>query len=210
MPKKPESGGEDDVIVPNPANASHRSKAYKLRTRVRAGHTLMPKDSKWLGDYEAAQEANGAGPDPAFGASASERVIHVEERKAAVGTGDAAAHAAAAGAMVREEGRRLDALVQVAINTVEAAGKIIERAGAMYAQMAAHMLARNQQLEDVHLSMLDTVREHYIARVEAEGTAAKAGEGGDDMMKQVMEMIQVANALKRDRPAVSNGKPPAG
>lgn len=156
-----------DVNELNPANPGNRTKAYRLRSKARKGDTVTPEEAAWLSDYEQAQ-AHGQ----SFGASASERVVHVEERSAAVGTGSAAEVAAAA-ALAREEGRRIDYLARSGMDA-------LVKACDMYQRMAEAMLARTQALEEVHLAMLDSVRENYLARTQAEVDAIqnKEGEGG--------------------------------
>lgn len=203
MPRKPPRNVSRNVSEPeepeepNPSNSAHRTRACKLRAARRTGVTMMPSDVAWLTAYEEEQDRRRAGGGPAdFGASQSERIVHVEERKAAVGLGEAAAAAAVSGAMVREEGRRIDTLLQTAVNALELAMK-------MYHQMAAQILERNQQLEEVHLSMLDSVREHFIARTTAEGEVIKAGNTNESEQKQVMDMIQMMMQMG----AARNGAP---
>jgi hypothetical protein len=91
-------------------------------------------------------------------------VTHVEEEEERAGTGDAAIAAVAAAAETREEGRRLDTLIglghQALLGAVEA-----------YKSMTAQVLERNHQLERAHIRMMETVRVHFLARVDAEGEA---------------------------------------
>jgi hypothetical protein len=108
----------------------------------------------------------------------------LEERQAAVGTG-AAAEIAAAGAAAREEGRRIDYLTHTGIDALVKACDLHEK-------MARTLLERTTALEEVHLSMLDAVREQYLARTQAEVDAMQAGTtenqeagGFDAMMAEV-------------------------
>src|SRR5215831_16276827 len=139
------TSGQHPEVVP----AADRARAYRLRAKLRKGDALEPEDAGWLGDYE---KRTGAG-DASFGASASERTIHVEEKRVAVGTGSAAEVAAAA-ALAREEGRRLDYLTKAAIDALVASAAQSREAAALYGLMVKDLLARTKALEEVHLSML--------------------------------------------------------
>ena len=144
----------DEIDAKNPGN---RTKAYRLRGKVKKGEDVTAEEAAWLADYEKAQ---------AMGASASRKVTYSEEEHAAVGTGSAA-EMAAAGVLAREEGRRFDYLLTAGIDA-------LMKACEMYRQMAGQCLERTGQMEDVHMSMLGSVREHYIARVGAEADALRA------------------------------------
>lgn len=160
------------------ANAGDRTRAYRLRAKVKQGETLDPADQLWLAEYEERQRGVGHG---SIGASATERIINIEERAAAVGTGTAA-EAAAAAAMAREEGRRIDYLAKTGI---EALVKSFE----MQVKMNEVMLQRMVQMEDVHLAMLGTVRENYLARTQAEVDLmqAQSEEGGE--VNQLVQLL---------------------
>jgi hypothetical protein len=151
-------------------SAADRSRAYRLRSRVRAGEELEPADAEWLANYESARNT---------GMSASRRVVSldIDEQSVSAGTGAAAAEAASAGAIAREEGRRLDYLSRVGIEAMS-------RACQLYERMASSLLERTKALEEVHLAMLDAVREQYLARTQAEIDAmhaeAEASRENDD------------------------------
>lgn len=164
-----------DVAHPNPSNPGHRTKAARLRKRA-VGGALTPEEIAWLSDYDSARAEKGARD---VGGSMSERIVNIEERSAAVGTG-AAAEVAAAAALAREEGRRFDYLM---VNSVNALMKAVET----YKTITDTLLQRTLALEEVHMGMLGTVREQYVARVQAEVDAIAAGAGKDDneMMNQV-------------------------
>lgn len=147
-----------------------RNKAAKLRGQVKNHENVDPDDLAWLLDYERKeQERVGKIEDAAAragvkGASRRRKVTHVEEEEERAGTGDAAIAAVAAAAETREEGRRLDTLIglghQALLGAVEA-----------YKSMTAQVLERNHQLERAHIRMMETVRVHFLARVNAEGEA---------------------------------------
>ncbi len=210
MPKKPPG----DVTPPEPpappappqqATSADRSKAYKLRAKLKGGLILLPSEEDWLRDYEAQLRAKGA---PDFGASASEKVIHVEERHAAVGTGEAASHAAAAGAMVREEGKRLDALIAQATASMSAGMTAMQRACELHQAMAENLLADRMADRAEMRTLMGSIREHYLARINAEGAAAaeaakSANEG--DPMTQILQMVQELRALSGGGPRVVPG-----
>ena len=193
MPRKPPgdvippAAGPTPPAPPPPPGPADRTRAYKLRQKAKAGQVLLPSEDDWLRDYEAGQRARGAD----VGASASEKVIHVEERTAAVGTGDAAAAAAAAGAMVREEGKRLDALIAQSIAAATAGITSMQRACELHESMAATLLADRQQDREEMRTLMASIRTHYLARIDAEGAAAKAQQQqeGADPLQQVLQLL---------------------
>jgi hypothetical protein len=202
--------GPTPPAPPPPPGPSERTRAYKLRQKVKAGQILLPTEDDWLRDYEAAQRARG-GPD--VGASASERVVHVEERTAAVGTGDAAAAAATAGAMVREEGKRLDALIAQAIASSAAGVTAMQRACELHESMAATLLADRQQDREEMRTLMASIRTHYLARIDAEGAAAKAtqqAEGGDPLQQVLQLLGELRTGFPQGPRVVPGGKTGGG
>lgn len=176
-----------DVAAIDTTSSAARSKAYKLRAKVRGGGILLPSEEDWFRAYEKAQRARGA---PDIGASASEKVIHVEERHAAIGTGDAAAHAAAAGAMVKEEGKRLDSLIAQSTAAMSAGMTAMQRACELHEAMAENMLADRQADREEMRTLMASIRTHYLARIDAEGAAQKAQQADGDPMGQVLQLMQ--------------------
>jgi len=158
-----------DGIIDPKKNPGQRTKAARLRKKAREGREVTPEEIAWLEDYDRAQQQ---GAPTSFGASASERIINIEERNQSVGTG-AAAEVAAAAALAREEGRRLDYLLTASVNALM---KAVET----YEKVTTTLLERTQVLEDVHMGMLETVRNQYIARTQAEVDAIAAGAKEDD------------------------------
>lgn len=150
-----------------PPSTGQRNRAARLRHAVDQHETVTPDDLAWLLDYEQKQQArmdkirNAA---TSAGGTKKRKVMHVEEEEERVGIGDAAIAAAAAAAESREEGRRLDTLLslghQAMLGAVDA-----------YKSMAAQLLQRNHELERAHVRMMETIRVHFLARVEAEGEA---------------------------------------
>ena len=153
-----------------PPTTGQRNKAAKLRRQVNEHENVEPDDLAWLLDYERREKdrvgkiEDAAARAGVKGASRRRKVTHVEEEEERAGTGDAAIAAVAAAAETREEGRRLDTLIglghQALLGAVEA-----------YKSMTAQVLERNHQLERAQIRMMDTVRLHFLARVDAEGQA---------------------------------------
>lgn len=147
-----------EVIPPRkpPVPASARVKAAKLRGRARAGLPLSTEEATELHDYEKDRGASR---------SASRKVSYTEEESAAQaeGTGSAA-EAAAAGAMVREEGRRIDSLLTIGVSALQSAFDRVLKSN-------EQILDRNAKLEDAQIKMMEAVRTHYVARAQAEGDA---------------------------------------
>lgn len=179
---------EAEVVIEKPT-ASHRVKAAKLRKALRMGQTLDPDDAAWLADYEHRRDS--AAEAVASGRSASRKVSYTEEEHAAEGTGSAAAEAAALASATREEGRRIDSLVQLGMTSlVQACG--------MYQQMTAALLKRTENFERAQVDMLAAMREHYLARTEAEAELVRAQaenkDGGE--VSKLVEMLMPAIMAK--------------
>jgi len=148
-----------------------RARAYRLRAKLRHGDALEPEDAAWLSDYEKTRDE---------GASASEKITHTEERRIATGTG-AAAETAAAAAFEREAGRREDSLAKIGIEA-------LREACVAYRDMMKELRVRNRDLEEVHLAMLDAVREQYHARTQAEIDKMQAEAAAEEQQDPLTKM----------------------
>jgi hypothetical protein len=173
----------DDPTSPNPGN---RVRAATLRARQRAGGFLAPEDAAWLADYEEARSRTRDKRDDSLGASRARKVSYTEEEQEAVGSGSSAvAEVAAAGAMVREEGRRYDSLISVGITALRTACD-------MQSKMVEALLERNRDLESAHVSMMQASGKQYIRSVEAEAELVKIKQemGGDEKKDAIAEMAE--------------------
>jgi hypothetical protein len=185
MPKKTTTVEPDEVKPPSPS-ASERVKASKLRARVRAGFPLSPEEAAELHDYESARAAT------ARGASASRKVQYTEEESAAIGEGSAAAEAAAAGAMVRAEGQRLDSVLALSITALRTACD-------QYAGMVQALIKRTENFESAQVRMMNAqtdlihrVRNAELDRIDAEIAAREAEseeKGGDTISKMAEQLL---------------------
>lgn len=165
--------------------APDRTRATRLRMKVKARQTLMPEEAAWLHQYEEDREV-------ARGASASRKVSFTEEEHQAVGIGTAAAEAAAAASMVREEGRRID-------NIIERGFAMMTKACEMSFALAEQVLKDKVEDAKTQRALLESVREHYLARTQIEADKivsdavaeadAAAGEGGDAITKMAEQML---------------------
>lgn len=159
MAKKRDTIEAEVIDEPFAPSAANRVRASKLRAMVKAGGILSPEDAAWLADYD---EARGRKADErAFGASRGKRTTFTEEEHEAVGEGSAAAEMAAAGAMVREEGRRYDSLISVGITA-------LRHANDMQARMNESMLKRAANLEDAHVEMMRVMTKMWVRNAELE------------------------------------------
>jgi hypothetical protein len=185
----------NDVVTPElikPSAPENRTKAYRIRRDIKNHADVSTEDMEWLHSYEEAQRV-------AKGASRTHKVQYTEESAEAVGTGDAAAYAAAMAApqLAKEEGRRIDQLILAAVQATTMANKATQAAYEMVLRMGSQLLERNGQLENVHLGMLDAIREGHLAKTNAEAElirrdAESAGndEGGiNGMVSQLMPVI---------------------
>lgn len=202
MPKK-STGDVSPPAETAVATSADRSKAYKLRAKMRGGGTLLPSEEDWLRAYEAAKRAAGA---PDVGASASEKIVHVEERHAAMGTGEAATHAAAAGAMIREEGKRLDVLIAQATAAMSAGMTSMQRACELHQAMAENMLADRMADREEMRTLMASIRTHYLARIDAEGAAAKAQQPEGNELEQVLQLLQEIRVASGSHRVIPGGK----
>jgi hypothetical protein len=152
--------------MPNARSQGDRAKAYRLRKLDRKGE-LGPVDKLWLAEYEEEREKwekeRQARSRPInVGASKKKRRLRVEldEEAEAAGTGNAAALAAGALA-AKEEGRRLDFLTTESVAALKEACRV-------YRSICLSLRERTEILEETHVQLLMSVREHAIKRSEAE------------------------------------------
>jgi hypothetical protein len=187
------------------SNGNHRPdyvRASKIRKRVSQGDELTEDDAVWFESYEASKKTPGR--PPTANASASEKITYTEERAAA--TGDHL-HPEAYGAIARAEGLRADTLLRISADA-------LVRCNEQYANMMVHLLARTTAIEDAHVAMLESVREHYIGRAEAEAEnirmqtameiAGGAEEGGE--FAQLLAYLMQAKAQKDAHDATPEGQ----
>ena len=189
MPKKAPDPPiiEATEVFENPfaATPSNRARAHRLRLQMRANMGVLDEaDATWLAGYE--EERAAASDGMPRGASRGRRVSYTEEEHEAAGEGDSAAAAAAAGAMVREDGRRLDSMLGVSMTAMQ-------KAFEMSMRMCQMMACRNRELEEAHVSMMEAYRSHFLGRVEAEAELEvikrTVEEGDKDGLEKVAEML---------------------
>ena len=178
---------EVERFAGTPAN---KTRASKLRAKLGV-ETLDEDDAEWLAGYESerarvAEEKRSRG---ARAASRTRRTSYEEEEHEAVGEGEAASMAVAAGFQAREEGRRLDSLVGVGMTALKTAFD-------MSMTVCRQMADRNLQLERAHVDMMAAYRQHFLGRVEAEveninlqNALDKAESGDKDGLAQIAEML---------------------
>ena len=179
-------------------------RASKLRKRVAAGDELSDDDAAWFDSYEQAKAPRGRPPiDPSVNASASEKITYTEERATAQGNHP---HPVAYESMVRAEGLRADTLLRISADA-------LVRCNEQYARMMEHLLARTTAIEESHVAMLDSVREHFIARMEAESEAiqlqtalAAANDGEHGELGQMLAYLMQAKAQQAQQEATPEGR----
>jgi hypothetical protein len=157
----------DDIEVIPPSNVTNspgnRTKASRLRKRVKEGETLTEPEAAWLEAYEDAQRRSELSPK-ARAAASSRKVSYTEEEShsAAETHGEGTvAFVQASAAMTREEGQRVDSLARIGI---DALCKAFDRVLAVNQQL----LDRNGALEDAHLQSLNAISATRVALTEAE------------------------------------------
>lgn len=166
------------MAEPDPKNPSHRTKAFKLRRAARNGQQLAAVDALWLSDYEEKQQrAKKAAAAPTErGRSKSARRLRVELDEAAEAEGEgptAAAAAVGAALAVKEEGKRLDALLLNSVESMKASAEINRETALMiredYGAMFRILSRRAEVLEQTHIEMLQSVRQHFLHATQIEG-----------------------------------------
>lgn len=168
----------------NPGDAA---KAFRLRSAKKRGQTLKPIDALWLADYEHHHPDNSK----PGGVRASHRKgrkidLHVEEaEESQVAADSPAAIAAAAALQERAAGERLDSLTVNALN-------VLKEAVFTYRKLCDSVTQMLAVYQNAHLETLGAVRQHYLARTEAESAAIEAtraaAEAGDPA-KEMMLMV---------------------
>ncbi len=181
--------------TPDPSIAAHKQKSYRIRKQVENGTPISSEEAEWFAAYEDRirrnAEAKVVNPDGSIGASRNRKVSYTEEDSQAIGMGEAAAIAASS-ALAREEGKRLDNLMDRAISSMERGNNFMEKACMMFSKMTEHCLNQSKTMMDTHISILDSLREHHIARTAAESELVAAGlaEKSDETDNLAEDMIR--------------------
>lgn len=188
-------------------NGADRVRASKLRRKLAEGDEVAVDDQVWYEDYERAKRGHKTKaevldpPDPSINMSASEKITYTEERGAAQGTH---VHPAAYEGMVRAEGLRADTLLRIVADA-------LIRVNEQYGNMNAHLLARTTAIEEAHVAMLHEVREHFLARVNAEAEASDlrrlVESGGDGEHSELAQLIAYVMQAKAQKDAAEAGQP---
>lgn len=167
--------------------ASERVKASKIRAQIKTGQQINSDDAAWFADYVQAREDTAK----ARGASQSRKVTYSEEEASAVGEGDGVAAAAAAGAMVKEEGQRLDSIISLSMASMKEANELLMT-------MTRSMMKRTEHFEITLVNMMNAQanlvtahRENALRAVDAEIRAMEAekGAGEDGLSKLATELL---------------------
>ncbi len=170
--------------TPNPSSAAHRTKAYRLKKLVEKGEPIPSTDAEWFANYQEAIRRNAENKaESAFG-SKSHKVSFSEESSDVASMGEAAAIAASS-AMAREEGRRYDNLMDRSILAMEKGNEFMAKACVMFSKMTEHCLSQSKSMMDTHIQILDSLREHHIARTEAESELIAAGVGQEEEKQDI-------------------------
>jgi len=162
----------------------------RIRGKIRAKAMVSPAEKDWLDDYEKTNQENRGEGSAGRSRQASHKESHTIETHAAESEGTGIAAAAAAGAMVREEGLMLASLADRGIQSLIEAVKC-------YKGMCLSLLEERKQDATVQRALVEAVRTHYIARAEAEADLVKqeadhnaaSGDGGDPLEKAALEAL---------------------
>ena len=197
--------------TPDPSVPAHKQKAYRIRKMVENGASVSSEDAEWFASYDDAIRRNAqAKIDVSMGASKNRKVSYTEEESAAVGMGEAAAIAASS-ALAREEGKRLDNLMDRAISAMEKGNNFMGQACVMFSKMTQHCLDQSKAMMDTHVQILDSLREHHIARTQAESELVAAGlhEASDETDDLATDLVKgVLAGLGVKVPGLESSEPP--
>jgi len=168
---------------------------------VQAGLEIEADDAAWVEAYDARPGKRG----PQFAASRKTRLIHhVEESDESVAAGQSAASWAASAAFAREDGRRLDSIVDRGITA-------LCRAVDTYEKMTLALLRERQADAVLHRALLESVRTHYLERTEAEAALIRAESAPAEPDETSGVESAIVQALMRDGfGAKPPRKPPNG
>jgi hypothetical protein len=175
---------------------AERVRASRIRKKSVEGIPLSDDEAASLDEYESSK------PPARSGKSASSRVVHLDIEENAAAEGDHV-HPDAYAAVARSEGLRADTLLQIVTN------RLIQ-CNDQYLRLLTYSMERSERLENAHVGLIEAMREHFLARIDAEGQAKVAqqiasGAGEDDEMGKLMEMLAPVIAAKL---AADSKKPP--
>jgi hypothetical protein len=183
-----------------PKNGAERVKASRIRKKRALEPELVDADeAAFLDDYEDVEGGPLDASGPVDASASTERVVHIEERKAAAQGSHL--HPDAYAAVATATGLRADTLLRICTTALVEANN-------QYRLMTEHLLARTTQIESAHVAMLETVRENYLARIEAEAEnrmLAAAG-GGEGEMGELLELLKFGLAAREHHQATTKGK----
>ena len=146
-------------------STSAKNKAYRLRQKVGSGMPIKPSDAEFLKAYDAEN------PPRNIGARASRKVSYTEEESQAVGIGDAARGAVDSwglAATTRQEGLRLDHIMQQGIGALVRACELHEKmaAGLGCGLLPALQIARQELVPALEGLSFDSVKGRITFRKE--------------------------------------------
>lgn len=168
-----------------------RARAYRIERKLKAEEIeiddLPDSDRTFIADYRqrTAQRTQ-----------ATERITHTEERSLDHASGDAGAlEAMGAAQLAREEGRRLDTIVNRGFGALNDSISAHKDACTIYKGMVHDLLERSKEQDAAVVSMLVAMRDHFIARAEAEA-ALIAHQAQNVPQGEIGEMIEMMRAAK--------------
>lgn len=178
-------------ISPGPT-ASERTRASRIRAALKMGQEIDSEDAAWFADYETAREAT-AQAKASRGASQSRKVSYTEEESAAVGEGDPIVAAAAAGAVEREAGQRLDGIMALSMASMKEANELL-------LTMTKQMMKRTENFEitlvkmmEAQANLIHSHRENALRATDAEIRAMELEKGAeeDGLSKMAAELLPI-------------------
>lgn len=178
---------------------AERVRASRIKAAIDKGQPIEPTELEW---YEKEYL-------PSVNRRFTERISHTEERDIAEGD---AANVDPAWMIAREEGRRIDYLMGIAIKTAM-------DCNSMFQQMALQNMQQNMVNQQAINELLVSVREHFLARTEIEAQMMQMGQSEIGQLMEALPMLmQMFDKMKKrkekkdkekadNRPAKDDGLP---
>lgn len=187
-----------------PKSGADKVRAHRVRAAAARG-PVSDDDAAFLESYQAPLDAASVadGAAAANASASASRTVHIEER-AATAQGNHV-HPDAYAAIARSEGLRADTLLRV---SADAMIRVNQQAFAL----VELCYARLEAVETAHVGMMNAVRDHYLARTEAEANQirlqemAQLGDGENGEFMQFMGFMQEAWKHQRENGNGNGGR----
>ena len=193
-----------------PKPVADRVRAHRVRERERNGKEVSDDDAAYKDDYEAtASPSAAAAAFAAAGRSASaSKVTEFRQEERAAAAEGSHLHPDAYASIARSEGLRADTLLRVASSALI---QVNQQAFAL----VELCYKRLEAVETAHVGMMHAVRDHYLARTEAEAQQIRLQElhnleSEEGQFAQFMQFMELAAKHKKSGSGKKRKREPLG